>query len=397
MASTSPTADPLQLFGRRFLGGRFTGSQLAWAVLAAVLLVTGIAEILGGRWHSPWPVSLFDLALMTLPIAVVWARPAGAALLVSAAIVFECGVFTSPQSMAALFAGMSVAAGVARYARGRGLWVLGLLAVLNGWVAFRDPTDTDKWDYLFTLMIWASAAIGGLLLRGRHSAILRAVDEAVRARTEQGLAVQQAIADERSRIARDLHDVVAHAVSLMVIQAAAGRAVGARDPERAARVFDTIEASGQSALGDLRRLLGVLQTGDSAEAQPPGLTAVEDLVAATDAAGLPCRVRWDGDLDDVPDGIDVAAFRVVQESITNALKHGARAGLDITIARSAAGIRVDVLDRAGGTTETSSLVGSGHGLQGMRERVAMYDGTLAAGPTQGGWRVEAFFPVVAGA
>jgi signal transduction histidine kinase len=332
---------------------------------------------------------------MTGPLALLSRFPARAASVVAVAMVFECGVFTTPQSMAALFAGMAASAGVARYAQGRGLWLLVVLGVLNVWVAFRDPTDTNKWDYIFTFMIWASAAIGAWLLRGRHTAILRAFEEAVRLRTDRGIAVEKAISDERARIARDLHDVVAHAVSLMVIQAAAGRSVLAMDPRRAEGAFDTIELSGQRALGDLRRLLGLLQAGEQEQAETPGLSSLETLVRDANAAGVPCRLTWTGERGGLPDGVDVAAFRVVQESVTNALKHGAHAGLDIDISLSAAGVRVIVLDRATDSDPATRdlLPGAARGLRGMRERVGLYDGTLAAGPETDGWRVEAFFPV----
>jgi signal transduction histidine kinase len=396
---TKPASAEELLEPRRWWGGRVTAVQVAWTAVAVALLAFGGAEIIGERWHAgPWPLDLPFVVAATVPVAFFPTRPVPAVATVAVAAALDALLFTTPQSLAVMFGSLFAAGAAARYAPRRALApLLALISAMIVVAALRDPTEDSPYNYFFTFGICATAAASGFVVRARHAAVLQAVEIAVRERTEHELGVERALVEERSRIARDLHDVVAHAVSLMVIQAAAGRAVGARDPERAARVFDTIEVSGQSALGDLRRLLGVLQTGDSAEAQPPGLTAVEDLVAATTAAGLSCRVHWAGDLEDVPDGIDVAAFRVVQESITNALKHGARAGLDITITRSDAGIRVDVLDRAGGTTQTSSIVGSGHGLQGMRERVAMYDGTLAAGPTQGGWRVEAFFPVVAGA
>lgn len=388
--------DALRLFGRRWVGGRWSTSQIGWAVAALVCLVLGAGEVAAGRWHSPWPVSILVLALVSLPLAVLPTYPWRAGLVAVVAFTFECVAYTTPQSLAVLFAMLGVAGGMLRYTRRREvLPTLAAIATATVVSALRDPTSSSRWDYLFTFGIWLVAAIGGLLLRGRHEALLRAIDETVRLRTEQGLAVEKAIVDERARIARDLHDVVAHAVSLMVIQAAAGRSVLAREPASAASAFDTIEDSGQRALGDLRRLLGVIASTEGDQAQRPGLSEVEELVQAADAAGLPCRLTWSGEREGVPDGVDVAAFRVVQEGVTNALKHGAHVGLDIAVTRSEAGVRVALLDRFG-SEGGAALPGAGQGLRGMRERVALYDGTLATGPDTDGWRVEAFFPLRAG-
>jgi signal transduction histidine kinase len=390
--STQPAVEAL-MAPRRWFGGRLTGAQIAWSAAGVALFGLGVGEILDDRWHASWPVSAVFVVLATVPLAALPTHPVETVVVVSLAAGVDALLFSTPQSLAILFGLLFAAGGAARYAPRRALIpLLTLVTLVIVVAAVRDPTDGNPYDYFFTFGICATATICGFLVRNRHQAVVRAIDLAVQQRTEHRLGVERAITEERSRIARDLHDVVAHAVSLMVIQSAAGRAVAQRDPERAAAVFDTIESSGQRALADLRRLLGVLETGEQDDVRPPGLAAVEELVAQTNVAGVSCCVTWAGGRDEVPDGVDVAAYRVIQESITNALKHGARTALDITVTRSEAGIRVDVLDRDGVPSEPE-LDRAGHGLRGMRERVGMYDGTLAAGPTPEGWRVEAFFPV----
>jgi signal transduction histidine kinase len=395
--SGDPSVEEL-LEQRRWWGGRFTAVQAAWAGAAAALLVFGVAEIIGDRWHvAPWPVSLVFVLLATVPVALVSTRPVPAVATVALAQASDALLFTTPQSLAVMFGALLAAGGAARYAPRRALApLLGLLTVVIVVAALRDPTDDNPYDYFFTFGICATAAAAGFLVRARHAAVLQAVEIVVQERTKYEVGVERALVEERARIARDLHDVVAHAVSLIVIQSAAGRAVAPRDPARASEVFDTIEAAGQRALADLRRLLDVLHADDRDSSRPPGLSALDELVAQTNAAGLPCRVVWSGESHDLPDGVAVAAYRVVQESVTNALKHGARHGVDIHVTRNEAGVRVDVLDQSG-EAAPGGLTGAGRGLQGMRERVGLYDGTLAAGPQQDGWRVEAYFPVAAGA
>ena len=391
-----PVADGELLATRRYLRGRFTAVELGHGVLALALAVLGIGEIAQGRWHSPAPVAVLDLLLVTIPLATLARVPLVAGLVASLALVWECSAFTTPQSLTVLFAGLALAGGVARFAAVR--WLPVALVVLCGValvVALRDPTNENRWDYLFTLGLWLAAGGFGLLLRRRHAALVRALEETVRVRTEQTVAVQRALAEERSRIARDLHDVVAHAVSLMVIQAAAARAVLAATEPQAHGALDLIEHTGKRALGDLRRLLDVLRSVDEdGNVEPPGLAAIDALVEEVRHTGIPCTLTRRGPLDGVPEGVGVAAYRVVQESLTNAVKHGSREHIDIETVREPLGLRVRVRDKIEPRNDTrSGLQGAGRGLAGMRERVEMYGGTLSVGPREGGWRVEAFWPL----
>jgi signal transduction histidine kinase len=254
--------------------------------------------------------------------------------------------------------------------------------------------DADPaYDLLFTTLISALAVGAGLVLRDRHRQARDARSESDRLRAEQALRVAEALAEERGRIARDLHDVVAHAVSLMVVQAAAGRAAFAASPETSLRSFDAIAASGQRALEELRRLLGLLTATGPVEVTPGGIAGLPDLVAAATAAGTPCTLRLDGDLADLPPGIGLTAYRIVQEGLTNVVKHAPGAPADVAVRLEPGRLVVGVGNPAAGAP-ARGLAGSGHGLIGMRERAAVYDGTLTSGPTpDGGWLVEARIPL----
>ena len=211
------------------------------------------------------------------------------------------------------------------------------------------------------------------------------------AERERDLMAREAVADERARIARELHDVVAHSVSVMVIQAQAGPRLLA-DAERVQDVFGSIEATGKEALVELRRLLGILRTGDDqlAVGPQPGLDSLESLVEQVRHAGLPVEVRVEGDPVRLPPGIDLSAYRIIQEALTNTLKHAGQAEAEVTVRYGASSLDLEVVDN--GSTATAN--GSGHGLIGMRERVALYGGSLEAGARNGhGYAVRAHLPL----
>ena len=216
------------------------------------------------------------------------------------------------------------------------------------------------------------------------------------AERERDLAAREAVAAERARVARELHDVVAHSVSVMVIQAQAGPRLLA-DPERARGVFDSIEATGKEALTELRRLLGILREADEqADRGPqPGLDALPMLVEQVRKAGLPVDVRVEGEPRPLPAGVDLSAYRIIQEALTNALKHAGRAEAEVRLRYGAAALELEVVDN--GSASSALAPGSGHGLTGMRERVALYGGALQAGVRNGhGFAVRASLPLSAG-
>jgi signal transduction histidine kinase len=212
------------------------------------------------------------------------------------------------------------------------------------------------------------------------------------AERERDLVAREAVAEERARVARELHDVVAHSVSVMVIQAQAGpRLLG--DDDRVRGVFGSIEASGKEALTELRRLLGILRTPEEHPdlGPQPGLDALDGLVAQVREAGLPVTVRVEGDRRPVPAGVDLSAYRIIQEALTNSLKHAGRAEAEVTLRYAPASLELEIVDN--GSASASAVEGAGHGLIGMRERVALYGGSLTTAARTGhGYAVRATLP-----
>jgi signal transduction histidine kinase len=206
---------------------------------------------------------------------------------------------------------------------------------------------------------------------------------------------RRAVVEERLRIARELHDVVAHALSVIAVQAGAGRMVGEDSPSTAREALASIETASRSALGEMRRLLMVLRS-DEGEVEPlvpsPGLSELEGLVAATVRSGLPVEVRIDGDRVALPVGVDLAAYRIVQEALTNVRKHAHASRASVVISYDPGELGIEVRDDGVGPCANGRL-GAGHGLVGMRERAALYGGTVETGPgVHGGFRMTARIP-----
>lgn len=192
-----------------------------------------------------------------------------------------------------------------------------------------------------------------------------------------------AIVDERARIARELHDVVAHSISVMVLQARGGRRVLDSDPADARDAFGVIEWTGQQALDEMRRLVGMLRSGDETLplAPQPSLRELGTLVEQVRAAGLPVELTIEGERRDLPPGVDLSAFRIVQEALTNALRHAGPASAQVVLRYRADELELEISDDGPGTGE---VPGAGYGLVGMRERVSVYGGELQAGIRPGG-------------
>jgi signal transduction histidine kinase len=192
-----------------------------------------------------------------------------------------------------------------------------------------------------------------------------------------------AIVEERARIARELHDVVAHAISVMVIQARGGRRVFESEPADAREAFAVIESTGQQALDEMRRLVGMLRSGEETLplAPQPSLKELGTLVEQVRAAGLPVQLAVEGEPRDLPPGVDLSAFRIVQEALTNALTHAGPARARVVLRYLADELELEISDDGPGTGDD---VGSGYGLVGMRERVSVYGGELQAGRQPGG-------------
>jgi signal transduction histidine kinase len=203
----------------------------------------------------------------------------------------------------------------------------------------------------------------------------------------------EAVAAERARIARDLHDVVAHSISIIVLQARGGRRMLAIDPAESRAAFDTVEQLGEHALTDMRHMLGLIRSDGDADLTPqPSLRHLDALITRLSRPGLTMVTDVVGDLDALPAGVDIAGYRIVQESLTNVVRHAAATTASVAVRIEPAALRIEVSDDGTDTPGDEP----GFGILGMRERVALYGGTLDAGARPaGGYRVRACLPVPA--
>jgi signal transduction histidine kinase len=251
----------------------------------------------------------------------------------------------------------------------------------------------DARESVVHLIIFAAATwILGDNVRTKRAYYRELEERAERLEREREESIHRAAADEQERIARELHDVIAHSVSVMVVQAAAANDVFERQPERAREALRSIEESGRSALTELRRLLGIVRTHERGRFEPqPGLAALEELIEQVRATGLEVGLELDGELGELPSGVDLSAYRIVQEALTNTLKHAHADRARIWIAHRGQELTIEVSDNGTGPGEPA---GNGHGLIGMRERVALLGGELEAGAQAGGgFAVKVRLPV----
>jgi signal transduction histidine kinase len=234
--------------------------------------------------------------------------------------------------------------------------------------------------------------VAGRGVQAHRERALEAVGTAKALEREGEERTKAAIAEERLRIARELHDVVAHSVSVMTVQAAAERRV-LDEADEAHDVLVSIEETGRQAMVEMRRLLGMLRAGreDLALAPQPGMEHLEVLVEQVRAAGLPLQWRVEGDPRALPAGVDLAAYRIIQEALTNALKHAGSATAAVVVRYGAADLELEITDTGQGSNGPPARVG--HGLIGMRERVSLYGGEFEAGNREPhGFMVRARLP-----
>lgn len=258
--------------------------------------------------------------------------------------------------------------------------------------------DLSAADLAGNVAIFAIAAVFGDSVRTRRAYTSQLELRAIDLEANQDAQAQRAVAEERLRIARELHDVVAHAMSVVAVQSGVGAHVIDTDPAEAKRILENVKTSSRMALNEMRRLLGVLRDdGDGPVSRTPaaGLESVDELADGLRQAGMNVAVRVEGTRPVVPPGVDLSAFRIVQEALTNVLKHAGPATVNIAICYHPDSVTVEVEDngRGASTAPADGHAGGGHGLVGMRERVAVFGGHLTAGSrVGGGFRVAATLP-----
>ncbi len=335
-------------------------TDLSWPVVQAALVI-GLALLL--PWRRTYPLATVTLAF-------------GSTLLVDA--ILQANGITTDGLYSAVFI-LVLPYALLRWASGRHI-ALGLLVFvpMAWWVSIIEGS-IDPGD-----------AIGGTVIMMLPAAIGASIRYRETSRVRQR---EQVILQERERMARELHDTVAHHISAIAIQAQAGQAVVATDPESAAQTLGAIERAASQTLGEMRSLVGVLRNSDAAEMAPrPGIVDIRSLAAADNGA-LPVEVKLHGTIDDLAPSVDAAVYRMAQESITNARRHARHAtGVEVLVAADDAAVSLTVSDD-GDPTHFDAETASGYGLVGMAERARLLGGTFEAGPRPGrGWEISAVLP-----
>jgi signal transduction histidine kinase len=329
---------------------------LPWETV--VVLVVEVAAVLPVAVRRLWPVSSFAVVLAA-SFASTLLRPVPFPYVALALVLYTVAVrFPLRRSLVAL--------GVA-------LVTIVASAELGGAVEERAAVTTSR----LTIVGMALAIGVAVRQQAAHAAVQR----------------EQAVTEERIRIARELHDVVAHGMSLIALQAGVARYVAATQPDEAARTLATIEQTSRAGLREMRQLLSTLRTDDQPGTDPaPGLADLDALVTRTRDAGVPVAVESRGAARSLPPGVDLSAYRIVQEALTNVIKHAGPARVEVVLDYRPDALRIEVTDDG---RRAPAGRPAGHGILGMRERVAVFGGSLSAGPLEAprhGFRVSAVLP-----
>ena len=332
----------------------------AWALpdwmppwLGWTILLAGVVPLLIRR---VWPLPAYILGLVLAAAAI----PIGGPVMAIAALSTACALYLVAADGEPRAARIGVAAGLIEF---------GLFAF-----ALPNPSTTTTLNVGASVLAVSFALGHTLRSRREHAAWLRETH------------AQQAVSEERLRIAREMHDVVAHSMSLIAVKAAVGNHVAVDHPEEAREALRVIEDTSRETLAELRRMLGVLRTGDTETALTPAPT-LADLRALVERTGQAVDLTVDG-LDELPGGVGQSVYRIAQEALTNVVKHAQATRVTIRVAGGDGEVSVEVVDDGHGGADFTP----GHGLIGMRERVAVYDGEFSAGPVPDGFRVFARLP-----
>jgi signal transduction histidine kinase len=384
-------------------------------LLIAVLAIAGMLELIVGRNSPGAPTtslwfSVPAVAILVLPLFArrrfPFAAPA-AYWLLAAALSYADGLLIAfIGSLGVVGLATAFLLGNLRDERQAGI---GLAIVLGSIVVVVShiPGPQTAGDLVFIPFRFVVAWIAGYALRERseqaEAAEVRATlaerereaaeMRATLAEREREAAARIAVAEERARVARELHDIVAHAVSVMVLQVGAVRHKLSDELEEDKDALGRVEGAGRTALAEMRRMLGAMRrNGDGVELTPqPGLDSLDLLVDDVSRAGLPVRLHVDGDPVALPPAIDLSSYRIVQEGLTNALKHARASQADVTVRYKPNRVELEVRDDGVGAVTSDGL---GHGLVGIRERVKIYGGEMTAGPApDGGFVLTARLPV----
>lgn len=355
-----------------------------------IALLFGVPALVGTVVARPQHLQLIPVVIATTAALLVRRR----APLIVLASVTALGVVAV--ALAATGNGFDFAIACAVYAvaanrPARAAWtgLVAAMVVMTAAILLRAGVvnRTEELSSLYFLVLVAFAI--GMNIRGRRAHVAQLVERANALARETEQRAQLATAEERARIAREMHDVVAHSLSVMIALADGAAAAIDRSPGSARAAVDQVADTGRAALADMRRVLGVLSDGDATFSPPPGGTDLDRLVQSYRAAGLPVTLTVSGASLPADVGLQLSVYRIVQESLTNALRHSSRSGpATVEVAREPGAVRIVVASplAVSGTRQTRP---GGRGIIGMRERAAIYGGSVDAGPSAASWRVRA--------
>jgi signal transduction histidine kinase len=373
-------------------------------VLALAAAGVSTSLFVSDLWGSGLPRSRlalgYALALLhTLPLAARRRFP-GAVLGISAV----SGLAVAALGLPPIVLGPAILVAVYSVAAYGDRWVslAGLAVAEVGLAAIQfTPGRQQAVTLVVDMLVVAAAWLLGHFVADRRVYAARLEERTAELEQAREELARRAVAEERLRLARELHDVVAHAMSVIAVQSGVGAHVADSRPEEAAKALAAVEATSRAALTELRRMLGVLRQDSEplgSLAPVPGLADLDGLLAEVAKAGLAVKLRVEGTRPELPAGVDLSAYRIVQEALTNVVKHAGPARAEVTIRYRDQDVTVEVTDDGRGITAPTGdgRAGVGHGLIGMRERVAAFGGDLEAGPRPGGgFRVAARLPLAA--
>ncbi len=369
-------------------------------VAIALLAIVGLLELVVRRDAPNAPPSTLWFAVPAVAVLVLpifarrrfpFAAPAAYWLLAAAISFVDWQLIPFMTSLFPIGMAVAFLLGNVRNALQAGV---GLAVVLGGAaiIVYKIPGHSNA-ELVFIPLEFGISWLAGYALRERAEQAEAAEVRATRAEREREAAARVAVAEERARIARELHDIVAHAVSVMVLQVGAVRHKLPQTLEEDRDALSRVEQAGRTALAEMRRLLGAMRRdGDGLELAPqPGLDGLDSLLEDVGRAGLPVRLHVDGDPFPVPRAIDLSAYRIVQEGLTNSLKHAHASHADVTVRYRREELELEVVDDGAGAATSDGL---GHGLVGIRERVRIYGGEMNAGTAAaGGFILSARLPL----
>jgi signal transduction histidine kinase len=371
---------------------RVRGWRVFDAALAGVLTLAAVGELT----LSGYPPLVAGCAAV-VTVALNWRRAYPLAVMAVTSGVWTVpivlGLIPGEAALTPLVALLVAVYSVARHAPTRSALLGGAIALAASLASDLHLARPSAGDFGFTVILISWPWFAGFALRGREIATTALAQRAALLEAERDAQARAAVVEERARIARELHDIIAHSVSVMVVQAGAAEQVVARTPERAVTALQAIAETGRDALVDLRRLLGLLRQGEmpAALAPRPGVADLDTLIGQVRDAGLPVSMAVEGTGGPLPPGVDLTVYRVVQEALTNTLKHAGPAHARVALRYRPDAVQVTVTDTGCGGDGGD---GSGHGITGMRERLALYGGDLTAGPGEPcGYRVDARIPL----